>query len=385
MAKNKFQLKRTAVSGRAPNTTNSSNTSYIDAGELALNLADGILYSSNGSAAFQIGANLASLTVQNIYANGGIGAAGQVLASGGSGNVYWTNMTGGGGGSFDQNGQYTFTNTISFSNTVTFSNSTSNTIISAANIFMGNTTVFTRIRPGNVNLQGTLLTLQSSDTTNTVSLSSNSFSITDGANTLTVNSSAVVLNGTQFAVFSSNAGSADVANNANYLGGNTAADLQTYANNKAANAYSNAVSYVDGKIATANAAITGNAATAYSNATVYASNATNISSGTLAYARLPANVINTTAAFTFSGIHTYNANVIFGASVIANSSPGTNGQILTSDGANTYWSSKYYVGSLPPDYPNYGDTWYYTDLEKLFMWINDGGSDYWYDFLPPAA
>ena len=47
---NKFQLKRTTVSGRTPNTTNSSNTQFIDAGELAINLTDGLLYSSNGSA-----------------------------------------------------------------------------------------------------------------------------------------------------------------------------------------------------------------------------------------------------------------------------------------------------------------------------------------------
>jgi len=82
--------------------------------------------------------------------------------------------------------------------------------------------------------------------------------------------------------------------------------------------------------------------------------------------------------------YTYNANIVLNASLVdATGNTGSNGQILTTNGANTYWSSKYTVGSLPPDYPNYGDTWYYTDMEKLFMWINDGGSDYWYDFLPP--
>jgi hypothetical protein len=60
---NKFQVKRTAVSGRTPNTTNSGNTHYIDTGELALNLTDGKLFSSNGSASFEVGANLASLKV----------------------------------------------------------------------------------------------------------------------------------------------------------------------------------------------------------------------------------------------------------------------------------------------------------------------------------
>jgi hypothetical protein len=55
----------------------------------------------------------------------------------------------------------------------------------------------------------------------------------------------------------------------------------------AATAYSNAVSYIDGAILTANAAITGNAAAAYTNATLFASNASNINTGTIAEARLP--------------------------------------------------------------------------------------------------
>jgi hypothetical protein len=60
---NKFQVKRTSISGRTPNTTSSGNTHFIDTGELALNLTDGKLFSSNGSASFEVGANLASLKV----------------------------------------------------------------------------------------------------------------------------------------------------------------------------------------------------------------------------------------------------------------------------------------------------------------------------------
>jgi hypothetical protein len=52
----KFQIKRTSVSGRTPNTTNSANSSYIAAGELALNLTDKKMYSSNGTNYFEIGA-----------------------------------------------------------------------------------------------------------------------------------------------------------------------------------------------------------------------------------------------------------------------------------------------------------------------------------------
>jgi hypothetical protein len=60
---NKLQIKRTTVSGRTPNTTNSANTQYIDAGELAINLPDGKMFSSNGTVAFEIGANLTFLSV----------------------------------------------------------------------------------------------------------------------------------------------------------------------------------------------------------------------------------------------------------------------------------------------------------------------------------
>ena len=60
---NKLQIKRTSVTGRVPNTTNSGNTHFIDTGELALNLTDGKLFSSNGSVSFEVGANLSTITV----------------------------------------------------------------------------------------------------------------------------------------------------------------------------------------------------------------------------------------------------------------------------------------------------------------------------------
>jgi hypothetical protein len=60
---NKLQLKRTTVTGRTPNTTNAANLTYIDAGELAINLPDGKLFSSNGSVSFEIGSNLTLVSV----------------------------------------------------------------------------------------------------------------------------------------------------------------------------------------------------------------------------------------------------------------------------------------------------------------------------------
>lgn len=93
MANNKIQFKRTTISGRTPNTTNSANTSYIDAGEFAVNLTDQKIYSSNGTVSFEVGANLASLRVGSIVANGATGTSGQALVSNGSA-VFWSNNPG---------------------------------------------------------------------------------------------------------------------------------------------------------------------------------------------------------------------------------------------------------------------------------------------------
>jgi hypothetical protein len=93
MPTNKIQIKRTAISGRTPNTTNSANTSYIDAGELAVNLTDRKVYSSNGTTSFEVGSNLASLSVGSIVANGVTGTSGQALVSNGSA-VFWSNNPG---------------------------------------------------------------------------------------------------------------------------------------------------------------------------------------------------------------------------------------------------------------------------------------------------
>ena len=65
MANTRVQHKRSSVSGRQPNTTISSNTSYIAAGEFALNMADGILYTSDGTNLITIGGNTQNQTVSN--------------------------------------------------------------------------------------------------------------------------------------------------------------------------------------------------------------------------------------------------------------------------------------------------------------------------------
>ena len=60
---NKFQVKRTSVTNRTPNISDPANTQYIDVGELAINLPDKKLFSTNGSVLFEVGSNLTNISV----------------------------------------------------------------------------------------------------------------------------------------------------------------------------------------------------------------------------------------------------------------------------------------------------------------------------------
>lgn len=99
MANNRIQVKRTSVTGRTANTTDSGNSQYIYPGELALNMTDGIMFSSNDSVLITVGSNLVNqnvsgnLTVKAIIANGSLGTDGNVLVTNGSA-VYWTSVGG---------------------------------------------------------------------------------------------------------------------------------------------------------------------------------------------------------------------------------------------------------------------------------------------------
>ena len=168
------------------------------------------------------------------------------------------------------------------------------------------------------------------------------------------------------------------ANNALFLNGNSALVLRTYTEDKAANAYSNSVTYVDTRIGVVNSAIIANAAaayanaaidstakataaiiyadyilsvansniianatTTYTNATTFSANATNLTNGTIPYGRFPVNIINTTADFTRAGVTTFNANLVVNttAGISANGTFGTQGQALLSNGTSVYWAT----------------------------------------------
>lgn len=326
MANTTFQLKRSSVAGKQP------NTSTLSIGELAINITDKKLYSSDGSVVFEPAGNVTNLNVtSNAYinyliANGYLGTSGKVLTSNSSGGIYWATSSGGGGGGttatpvrqqYTANGTAnTFTVTDGYSannldvylNGVKLQNGYEVDVSSGDTfkILTGNPSPNSFIEVvGAIPVTTTSVVLKTGDTmtgslnvgNTTVGL--NYVSVGNSSVNTQVNSGNILLNGfsvvtntqltSNLSNYQTTAGlSSNVAtlaaNSATYLNGNTASDLRTYSDTKAsdaysnsvsytdtkaATAYSNATSYTDSKIATANSAITANAATAYSNAVSY--------------------------------------------------------------------------------------------------------------------
>jgi len=160
LANTTFKLRRPSVAGKAP------NTSSLSIGELAINLTDRKLYSSDGSNIFETGSNLTSLSVfsdvsvgnsanntvinsssisvKSIIANGGIGTANQVLASNGTG-VYWKDASGSVAGS---NTQIQFNDSGTANAISSFTFDKSNTVVSVGNSTINSTVSAVDIIPG---------------------------------------------------------------------------------------------------------------------------------------------------------------------------------------------------------------------------------------------
>jgi len=83
-----IKIKRSSVAGKVPLTTD------LTTGEIAINTKDKKLYSSNGTAVFEIGSQLNNLTVSGnttvagVKANNSLGTSGQVLKTNGT-TSYW--------------------------------------------------------------------------------------------------------------------------------------------------------------------------------------------------------------------------------------------------------------------------------------------------------
>ena len=87
---------------------------------------------------------------------------------------------------------------------------------------------------------------------------------------------------------------------------------------------------------------------------------------------------------------TKNLQLTSNSAISINNSVGSAGQVLTSNGTKTFWATNFYYGDTPPDFAilNYGDIFFFIDTpnntQRLYMWVTDGSSSYFYDFLPPS-
>jgi hypothetical protein len=163
LANTVFKLRRSSVAGKSP------NTSTLSIGELAINLTDRKLYSSDGSNIFETGSNLTSLsvfsdiTVGNSTVNSSINST---SFSGTSNNSNFvkanTGIVSNSSGVFVNSA---YINTIS-SNSAAFlsgnavtTNSTvlsvgSNVTVNTSSLLVGNSTVNTTISNGNISING---------------------------------------------------------------------------------------------------------------------------------------------------------------------------------------------------------------------------------------
>lgn len=245
MANTRFQHKRSSVSGVVP------TTSDIAAGEIGLNLADRKAFTSNGSAVFELGANLTNLSVSanltigasgdlvftngaGLFANGTLGDSGQVLTSNGTG-VYWSNSSGG---------------------------------VTSVNTGSG-------LTGGPITTTGTISVLAN----NGITANSTGLFVTQGTGTV-VNATGVHVNSSYIGTLT--------ANNSTNLNGQPAS---------------------------------------------FYTNASNITTGTLPNAQLGANVTNTSANFTITGVRTHQANIIVGNTTV--NTQFSNSTILISNATST--------------------------------------------------
>ena len=275
-----------------------NNASYLGTVAAASYLTNTGTYTISG-----VHTHTANLVLSaGLSGNGSYGTAGQVLTSNGTtGAPYWATVSGGG---VNSAAQYTWTNTQTFQANVTFSGNgigiTSNTGaiylggISDTNWKIGrNTGVVTKWRYTNNTID--IVTANSNLEGFSIGLVSNNSYFETG------------YLGTYIA--------------SNVTIGNTSSNVTI--NSTAFSGTSNNTTYLNGQLAS------------------YYTNATNISTGTLPYAQLGANVVNTSASFTITGVHTHSANVVLSAGLSANGGYGTSGQVLTSNGTtgSPYWAT----------------------------------------------
>jgi hypothetical protein len=244
--------------------------------------------------------NSTSISLRSVRANNSFGTAGQVLTTNGTG-VYWSTVTGGGGGGSFSNGiayiwsdVQTFEANVFVSNAIlSVGNTSSNVTANTTHIIIGNATV-------NVSINSTAFSGTANNATNLGGVAASGYQTTAGlaANVATL-----------------------TANNANNLGGSSLTTIQNQITGNASSAYTNAVADAASGAAgiyQTTAGLAANVATLTANNAnrlggnlpAFYTNAENLSTGTIPVARLPANTVFWSNTNTFTANQTFNANII---------------------------------------------------------------------------
>ncbi len=269
-------------------------------------------------------------TAVGLEANGGIGTAGQVLHSNGT-SIYWAADDNAGGTVTSvatanglSGGPITTTGTLGVTTGSTLTVNTTgihvNSALSITSLTLaGAASGVTTLAAGNTTITGF------ANITGNVQISA--INATSFGATLTSNTTTALLtigNSSINATMNSSVFSG-TANNATNFGGSSLATVQGQITGNAATAYTNAVSYTDTKIGTANTAMVANAGAAYTNAIAIAANGSNITSGTVAFARLPSLFVGTTTIQSTSG-----AQAVSGITTLAAGNTTITGDITVS-------------------------------------------------------
>lgn len=317
----RFRVKRSTVSGITPTTGD------IASGELAINLPDRKLFTSNGTAVYELGSNLANLAVSGnvtigstgdivltpgagISANGSLGTAAQVLSSNGS-SVYWAAADAGVSSIVSQ--QFTANGTA---NSFTI---TGGYIPNAIEVYV----------TGVKKIPDTEVVISSGSTINFIT---------------------PPLNGQIIDVFGyKSAGS--VTNYLPLAGGILTGNL-TFTNGSVI--VSNGAFGTNGQVLTSNgtsmywssAGFTNGQSISVNNLVVtgpFTANGSNGAAGQVLTTNSTGVYwssagVNAAAQYSWTNTHSFGANVTFNAGVVANSSVGTAGQVLHSNGTSVYWA-----------------------------------------------
>jgi hypothetical protein len=148
-----IKIKRSAVSGTPP------TTSKLDTAELAINTADGIMYSANSTVVFEIGSTLSSLSVNSqSFPSTSPASDGLVMKAYANGQMYWEADNSTGVGTINTFTRFEFTATsgqTNFAGNDNDSQSLNYTANSGVTIFLNgilleNTTDYTATNSANV-------------------------------------------------------------------------------------------------------------------------------------------------------------------------------------------------------------------------------------------